>query len=226
MNFLSTMSMAALFACGSTAMAGMVVDLAPSQTASGLSGIMNTEMSELIGTIESDKYLDFSIFSNAEGGSSSLLYQGTLMTRVVRSNQSGNLHFNYRILDPNTELSGMISHIEVTGFEGFQTRVEFRSDSPSAGLEGPVMAHRSSAGSMLDFTFDGGLDTGASRFFFAMLDTDTFYEDAALATIYLQSGESVSLVVDGASRAVPAPATLGLLSVAGLFSSRRRRGAS
>ena len=78
-------------------------------------------------------------------------------------------------------------------------------------------------GDMIDFTFDGGLNTADdSHFFFAMVNTDTFYEDSALATIYLESGESISLVVDSATP-VPAPGSLALLSGAGLLASRRRR---
>ncbi len=221
MNIQQTLSAAAIIACGSTAFAGPVVELGPSQITSGLSGIMNTQFSELIGTVESDKYIDFSIYANAGGRGESALYEGTLMTRVVRSNETGNLHFNYRILNANEQLSGMVSHIELDGFAGFQTRVEYRNELTSPGVEGPTDANRSADGDILTYSFDNLLNTSDdSRFFFAMLDTDTFYEDSTTATIYLENGESVSLVVDGA---VPAPGALGLLSAAGLMTVRRRR---
>ncbi|MAO24951.1 MAG: hypothetical protein CMJ35_05530 [Phycisphaerae bacterium] len=218
MNILHTIPVVAIIATGSTALAGPVVNLAPSQYTDGLSGINNSEFHEIRGTAISDKYLDFSI-----EGEASTLYEGTLMTRVVRSHDSGNLHFNYRIMDPNAALAGRISHIEVTGFGDFQTRVEFRDDATSIGEEGPFKAERMIDGDMIDFTFDGGLNTADdSHFFFAMVNTDTFYEDSALATIYLESGESISLVVDSATP-VPAPGSLALLSGAGLLASRRRR---
>lgn len=224
MNFLNSVTIAALITTASTALAGPVVNLAPSQLTDGLSGINNSEFSEIIGSAISDKYIDFSIFADTEGDAPSLLYQGTLMTRVVRSHQSGNLHFNYRIMEANSALAGRISHIEVGGFGDFQTRVEFRDDATSIGEEGPYMAERAANGDIIDFTFDGGLNTADdSHFFFAMVNTDTFFEDSALATIYLETGESVSLVVDSATPGVPAPGSLALLGAAGLVGGRRRR---
>ncbi len=224
MNFLNSVTIAALITTASTALAGPVVNLAPSQLTDGLSGIDNSEFIEIRGAAISDKYIDFSIFADTEGDAPSLLYEGTLMTRVVRSHQTGNLHFNYRIMDPNSGLAGRISHIEVGGFGDYQTRVEYRNDATSIGEEGPFMAERADHGDIIDFTFDGGLNTADdSHFFFAMVNTDTFYEDATLATIYLETGESVSLVVDSATPGVPAPGSLALLGAAGLVGGRRRR---
>lgn len=224
MNFLKNISVAAVIATGTTAFAGPVINLAPSQMTDALSGIDNSEFVEIRGSAISDKYIDFSIFSDTEGEASTLLYEGTLMTRVVRSHQTGNLHFNYRIMDPNTGLAGRISHIEVGGFGAFNTRVEFRNDATSIGEEGPFMAERGVNGNIIDFTFDGGLNTADdSHFFFAMVNTDTFYEDSALATIYLETGERVSLIVDSATPGVPTPGSLALLGGAGLLGARRRR---
>ncbi len=224
MNFLKNISVAAVIATGTTAFAGPVINLAPSQMTDALSGIDNSEFIEIRGTAISDKYIDFSIFSDTEGEASTLLYEGTLMTRVVRSHQTGNLHFNYRIMEPNSGLAGRISHIEVGGFGDFNTRVEFRNDATSIGEEGPFMAERGVHGDIIDFTFDGGLNTADdSHFFFAMVNTDTFYEDSALATIYLETGERVSLIVDSATPGVPTPGSLALLGGAGLLGARRRR---
>lgn len=217
MNTLRTLSVAAAVCSSAAALAGPVVSLSANDSYSGLSGIHNREFSELIGVTLSDKYLDFSIYDSG----SSLLFEGTLMTRVVRSYQSGNLHFNYRILNANSELSGQISHIEVGGFGNFQTRVEYRDDPISTGDEGPLVANRSASGDIIDFGFSGGLSANEeSHYFFAMLNTDTYYEDSALATIYLDSGESISLVVDSAT---PAPGGLALLGASGLLAGRRRR---
>jgi len=222
MNLSQSISAAILMATGSVAYAGAVVDLAPSQLTNGLSGIMNSQMSELIGVTQSDIYQDFVI--SGAGGAGGSLYQGTLMTRVVQSNETGNMTFNYRILNANMELAGVISNIEVGGFSGFQTRVEYRDELDSPGIGGPDSANRDATGDILNFSFNNGLPgIEESRFFFAMTDTNVFYQNAAIATIYLESGESVSLSVVGANPAVPAPGALGLLSAAGLLTVRRRR---
>ncbi len=219
----TTIGAAILMTCGS-AFAGPVIDLAPSEFTSGLSGIANTQMSELIGSTQSDVLQDFTIYANNDAINGVALYQGTLMTRIVRSYQTGRIHFNYRLLNPNAQLDGQVSNVEVSGYTGFQTRVEFRNDPTSLGVEGPINASRSADGDILNFDFAGMLDTNEdSRYFFAMVDSTEWYADAATATIYLESGESVTLSVAGANPAVPAPGALGLLSAAGLMTVRRRR---
>jgi len=223
MNFTKAIGAAVLMACGSAAYAGAVVNLAPSQFTGDLSGISNSDMHELVGVTQSDIYQDFSIYAGGARGVNAL-YEGTFMTRVVRSNDTGNLTFNYRIVEPNPQLAGMIDHIEVGGFTGFDTRVEFRDELINQSGEGPSSAARSIDGDVLNYGFDSGLPTNEETlYFFAMTDATSFYENAAVATIYLQSGESVSLSVVGANPAVPAPGALGLLSVAGLMGVRRRR---
>lgn len=220
MCILRTISITAALGVASTVFAGPVINLAPSQFTDSMSGIDNSEFIEIRGATLSDKYIDFSILDGNEG----LLYQGTLMTRVVRSFQTGLLHMNYRIMDANSDLLGRVDHVEVGGFGMFQTRVEYRDDAVSTGDEGPTMAGRSVGGDIIDFAFEGGLNTAdESHYFFAMVNTDTYYEDSALATIYLESGESVSLVVDSVTRGIPAPGSLALLGGAGLLASRRRR---
>ncbi len=222
MNILRTIPVVAALAAASAAQAGAVVDLAPSQFADGFSGVKNSEFHEIIGTVQSAQYTHFEIYGSGEGNAP--LYEGMFLSSVVRSNMTGNMTFNYRIYDPNPELAGRISHVEVRGFEGWQTRVEYRNELTSPGVEGPYSAQRDALGDMIDFGFAGGLDTAAdSKFFFAMTNTDTFYENAAVATIFLETGESVSMVVQGANPAVPAPGAFALLGGAGLLCSRRRR---
>jgi hypothetical protein len=229
MKYSQTVGAAMIIACASTAFAGAVVDLEPNMVAPGLSGITNVMMPELVGTVEVDIFTDFEIYADEEGIDQSLLYQATLMTRVVRSNETGNLHFNYMIMDPNGELAGQVSHIEISGFTGLQTRVEFRNELTAPGDEGPTTASRSADGDVLTFDFEGSLDSNEeSKFFFAMLDVSEFGSvgqplggDAqSTATIYLTSGEQVVFEVPGA---VPTPGALALLSAAGLITTRRRR---
>ncbi len=219
-----TLCMIATIAYGSVAYAGPVVDLAPGDFTDTLSGITNTQMSELIGSTELDQFQDFTIYSGNEGRVEEPLYQGTLMARVVRSLETGNITFNYRLLNPNAALIGEVSHVEITGYEGLQTRVEYRNELTDPNVEGPSIASRSEDGDTLNFDFNGALETAEeSRFFFAMVDSPDWYANAATVTIYLQSGESVSLSVAGANPAIPAPGALGLLGIAGLVSTRRRR---
>ncbi len=219
-----SLSIIMMVACGSSAYAGPVVDLGPGDFTDTLSGITNSEMPELIGVTQADIFQDFAIYGFEGKGGAQTLYQGTLLTRIVRSNETGNLTFNYRLLNPNPELMGSISHVEVSGYQGLQTRVEFRNELNDPEVEGPSIASRSEDGDILTFDFNGELQTQEeSRFFFAMVDTTDWYADAAIMTIYLQTGESVSLSVAGANPAIPSPGTFGLLGIAGLVSARRRR---
>jgi len=233
MNCIQSIGVAVVLAAGTIAQAD-VANLAPGDFAGGLFGVTNTELPELIGASVSDIFQDFTIYSGGEGAQGDgVLYQGTLMTRVVRSNQTGNLTFNYRIMDPAPGFEGVISDIDLTGYSDFETRVEYRSEVNGPGDEGPVDASRSEDGDVINFDFGLILDSDkASRFFFVMTDATEFGQpngDAAnglggaLATIYLQSGESVTLNVVGPSPSIPAPGTLLLLSGAGLIGTRRRR---
>ena len=208
-------------ACSSMALAGPVIDLQPGEFTTDLSGITNMQMSELIGTVVFDNYQSFSV-QGTEGAGSQTIYEATLLSRVVRSNDTGNLTFNFRIMDPNAALSGQISHIEINGFDGLQTRVEYRAESGPDYI-GPSIAARSLDGDKLTFDFNTSLATDqSSKFFFAMLDVAEYDFDGILpqATIYLQSGDAVT--VDVAPN-VPAPGALALLGSAGLCFSRRRR---
>ena len=220
MKLTQTLAVAALFAAGTTAMAGVAIDLAPNQVSGTLSGLDNTMFPEIRGQILADNFYDFSISAGTEGVGEELVYEGTLMTRVARSNMTGMITINYRLINPNGALDGAISNIEISGFEGYQTRVEYRGNI-APGDEGPVSAARDASGDLINFSFGENLQTNEeSKFFFVMLDTQEYSAENSVATLTLQSGESVSFRIDGA---VPTPGALSLLSVAGLISVRRRR---
>ncbi|HCT43768.1 MAG: hypothetical protein CMJ35_05525 [Phycisphaerae bacterium] len=224
MNHHGTFGAIALIACSSIALAGPVVDLQPGEFSNSLSGITNSDLSELRGTIEFDHYETFTIDSPSEGdtGSVGMLYEATLFSRVVRSNDTGNLTFNFRIIDPNAEHTGQISHIEINGFDGLQTRVEYR-DEAGDDYVGPSIAARSLDGDKLTFDFNTSLASDqSSKFFFAMLDVSDYDFEGIVpqATVYLQSGEQIT--VDIAPN-VPAPGAFALLGTAGLCFARRRR---
>jgi len=211
-------------ACTSLTLAGPVVNLDPGDFTADLSGITNTQMSELIGTVEFDSYQDISVYGGepVQGDDGGMLYDATLMTRVARSNETGNLMFYFRIMDSNADLNGQISHLEISGFSGFQTRVEYRGEE-GFGDVGPSIAARSLDGDLLTFDFNSTLATDqSSKFFFVMLDIAEFDYDGILpqATVYLQSGHSITLDI---MPPVPAPGSLALLGTAGLCFARRRR---
>jgi len=209
-------------ACSSMSLAGPVVNLAPGQYFDGLSGITNSMMPELIGTVEHAAFQQFTIQPDLEGEIQPL-YRASLLTSLVRSNMTGNLMLNFRIYNPDASLSGQISHIEISGFEGLETRVEYRNEASSPGDDGPSSVERSVDGSMLSFDFGTNLLTGeSSKHFFAMLDvTDfNFYRTPVQATVFLQSGEAISIDV---TPPVPTPGSLALLGAGGLCFTRRRR---
>lgn len=210
-------------ACTSMALAGPVVQLNPGDSTNSLSGITNSQMSELIGVTQFDSYQSFAIDALAGGDLSNSLYAATLLTRVVRSNQTGMLTMNFQILDVDGTLSGSISHIDISGFTDMLTRVEYRNEITGPTLFGPDSASRSEDGSVLSFGFGNGLGSDASsKFFFAMLDVAE-YDFAAMmpqATVFLSTGESVSFDINPP---VPSPGPMALLGVAGLCFSRRRR---
>ena len=219
MKTTTTMGIGLLVAC-SAAVAGPVYDLQPGEFYNGLSGITSAQMPELRGSVEFDQYTDFTIEGLA--GDSVSLYEGTMLTRVVRSNMTGNLTFNFQFTGGNADLDGQIKHIEITGFSGLQTRVEYRGEV-GYGDEAPVSASRSDDGGVVSYSFGEGFMPGeSSMFFFAMLDASEydFETNSPQATIYLFSGESVTLDL-GAP--VPAPGSLALLGLAGACVTRRRR---
>jgi hypothetical protein len=210
-----------MLAATSAAMAGPVIDLQPGEYFGDLSGITNSQMSELIGSVEFDSLQSISVPAG-EGSDAGMLYEASLMTRVVRSNETGNLTFNFRIMEANAALAGQVSHIAISGFAGQQTRVEYRGEE-GFGEQGPLTAERSADGDTLTYDFGTDFATDeSSRFFFAMLDVASFDFEGAqpVATIYLESGEAVSLDIQPP---VPAPGALALLGTAGLCMARRRR---
>lgn len=210
----------ALITASGAAMAGPVYDLQPGAIYEGLSGITSAQMPELRGAIVNDYYNDFTI--DALAGDSVSLYEGTMLTRVVRSNMTGNLTFNFQFTGGNANLDGQIKHIEITGFDGMQTRVEYRSE-PGYGDESPILASRSDDGDIISYSFGEDFLPGeSSMFFFAMLDVSEydFETNNPQATVYLFSGESVTIDL---GQPVPTPGSLALLAMGGAFASRRRR---
>ncbi len=106
----------------------------------------------------------------------------------------GTLNFQYRIVTTQAMPGRSIVRVEVGGYQGFQTNVEYREDG--SGVLGPGGAARSvPSGSFVAFYFQSGgaLEGGVdSRFFHVFTDAGQFAR-AGTARIVLNTGESIIL---------------------------------
>src|SRR5687768_18077205 len=116
-----------------------------------LTGTSLAERPELAGDII------FELTQNFSGDA----FSGTLQTRVVRETDAGTLDFYYRV-DPT------LDSYSVTGFNGFSTDVDFRTDLPDdPGPHGASGAARTADGDTIHFVFRGGwtfVQTNATDF--------------------------------------------------------------
>lgn len=196
---------------------GALVNLTPNSGA-GLAGTTSAVDTELVGTTNAmlDDLLPFQIFS--EDAEPALLYEGVLQNRIVVSDDTGDYHFYYRILDTNGSLNGVVASVITTGYDGWQTRVEYRTDA--LGDKGPTRAERSIDGDLLLFIFgDPFFAPEESLPFF--IATDAQAHTFADTTIVLATGESVTLKTFAPD--IPAPGVPGVLALGLAFSARRRR---
>ena len=208
---------------GSTS--GALVPLMPGAGA-GLSGTTSAADPVLGGAILqdldspttfADQIFEFEIFDGMV-----LLYSGAIQTRVVQSGETGELIFMYQLRDSMGGLNGIVTDVSITGFGGWSTDVEYRTDGP--GDVGPSRAERSAGdGDTLDFLMGntpqlaGGVE---SNFFFALTDAPSFGL-IGVAEIFIQGGFSTT--VDVYAPAIPAPGALAMAGLAGLALVRRRR---
>ena len=121
----------------------------------GLSGTTEAADPDLAGLVQNDNLLSFRMDPNpatpfTDAG-------GVVQNRVTRSTNTGNLIFAPRIRDTfNTEAGRfIISRFTLTGFSGFATDVDYRTDG--LGSSGIEAASRSASGDQLEFSFPLGL---------------------------------------------------------------------
>ncbi|TVQ80889.1 MAG: hypothetical protein EA380_02835 [Phycisphaeraceae bacterium] len=195
---------------------GALVPLAPGAGA-GLSGTTTAADPVLAGTNIADQTFEFEIFDGM-----TLLYSGAIQTRVVQSDDTGELIFEYRLRDSMGGLNGIITNVAITGFGGWLTDVEYSTDS--LGDVGPSRAERSAGdGDTLDFLMGntpqlaGGVE---SYSFFALTDAPSFGL-VGVAEIFIQGGFSTT--VDVYAPVIPAPGALAMAGLVGLALVRRRR---
>ncbi|MEY4615215.1 MAG: hypothetical protein RJB66_175 [Pseudomonadota bacterium] len=169
------------------------VALPPGTGPTNLVGATTAAESDLAGVVLHDKLIPFKIL----GLGGVVLFAGTLQNRVVKSNQTGNLHFYYRIRDTKSGLNGVVRHLQTQGFHNVNPLLaDWRPDG--LGTIHPDTAERSpGAGNIVRFNFiphagmvfSGGLDT---KFVYLK----TMYKKFASGghtQIRLKTGESVML---------------------------------
>lgn len=204
----------AALACVSGAHAGLV-NLAPGG-ATGLNGVTFASNPEIGGAIVGDLVIPFTIV----GAGDELLYEAELKSRVVVSGVTSTLYFALSIEETTPGLNGIVSDVVYSGFEDWQTQVEWKDDAP--GDVGPTRAERSiGGGNTIKYLFgDSFISPEESKPFFALTDA-TQYDLVGTAEVFLTTGESETLTVY--APVIPAPASAALLGAAGLGMIRRRR---
>ena len=119
------------------------------------------------------------------------VFQGVITSIPARSDSMGTLRFRYRVQDMQAVGNRRITRVDLLGYEGFQTNVEYRTDG--LGTIGPSMALRSGgAGSSVGFIYASPilLPDSDARFFHVHTDATHFHNEV-LARITLNTGETV-----------------------------------
>ena len=154
--------------------------------------------------------------------SGAVLFHGKLESMVFE-NSVGDLTFDLAIIDSEAGLNGVVDRIGRTGFSGWLTDVDWRSDA--FGIKDPARADRTLDGNKIEWNGPWSGTTGiysgeTSRMLFASTDAQDFLPNAAVARIVLMSGEFVDITV---AAPVPAPGAIALLGLAGCLAGHRRR---
>lgn len=191
----------------------------------GLSGTTVATVPALAGTVQDDPLLPFAI---GFGGGIGL--SGNLQDRVALSDDLGTLIFAPRIRD-TVGTAGVapleILSISLTGYAGYSTDVEYRTDG--LGDAGPDTVSRSVDGDTLNFRYtDSPLLPPDESLFLSILTDATQFAPVGSALIVARDGPNgnpFSTTIQGINVPVPEPTSAVLL--AGMLSTvlcRRRRG--
>jgi hypothetical protein len=145
--------------------------------------------SDLAGVVVQDNLIPFRIV----GAGGALLFEGKLQNRIVRSSETGLLHFYYRIRDTRPGLNGIVRAITTRSY-ATSPRILAGYRPDGLGTIPPTLAIRSvMPGESLRFNFNindnvlvGGRE---SRFIFAKTMVKG-YNNLGQTRIELRSGES------------------------------------
>jgi hypothetical protein len=141
--------LAVLLIGAAASQAARAVVVAPGQT-QALSGTTSAANPDLAGFVQSDPLIPFTIV-DAVG---TVLIQGNVQDRIVRSNNLGTLIFGPRVRDlvaPSGD--AWIVGLRVEGYAGVSTDIDFRTDtSPNIGPD--EVSRSAPSGSLLFFSYD------------------------------------------------------------------------
>lgn len=182
---------AAVFAAGVFGVLGAgasAVPLPPGSNNVPLPGTTAAADPTLAGVVLRDEVRTFEIFS----GGGALLYRGDLQLRIQRSNVTNTLIFSWKIRNTVAGLNGVIARVEAEPFKDVLVRADWRVDT--AGMTMPNFADRNGSGSLINYDFltPPFISGAESRFFFAFTDATAYNADGCV-TIYLTTGEFVTL---------------------------------
>ncbi len=187
----------------------------------GLTGTTFAANPALGGTVQDDPLVPFAIGGGA--------LTGNLQDRVVLSDDLGTMIFAPRIRETSLAAGGPpleILSISVTGYAGYTTDVDFRTDG--LGDTGPDTVSRSVDGDRLNFRYSAAplVAPDESRFISILTDVPAF-APIGTATIVARTSptsQPFSVTLTGINAPVPEPTSAGLLlgGLAVLSGSRRR----
>ncbi|MCG7940381.1 MAG: VPLPA-CTERM sorting domain-containing protein [Candidatus Thiodiazotropha lotti] len=183
----------------------------------------------LAGTVVHENLIGFTLTDP----SGATLLTGNYLDRVIRSTNTDQLIFSGRIQDlANVGSSSMgVLDWSVSGFGGYQTDVEYRTDDLLGDI-GPETALRSSDGDNVIFDFFIELEPPETSLPSSIATDATLFDLTGTAFLSLEnliSGEELEIELDGlaAPSAVPLPAAFwmfgsGLIGLIGFQRQRRK----
>lgn len=175
-------SCAVAVVCGSA----WAVPMAPG-TQVNLGGTTTLQTTWLSGVTQG---LTLSVPFGVQDAGGNLVFQGTLTSFAIRSNELGTLRFQYRLVNTQAVGSRRVVRVDLAGYQGFQTNVNYSTDG--LGAVGPNTAARTANGSQVAFVFSNPtLPAGTDSRSFWLHTEATAYDANVLAQITLNTGETV-----------------------------------
>ncbi len=212
--------------CLLSAQVSSAVSITPG-TSSLLNGTTFATNPDLGGTIIRDVLRPFEIADSL----GNIVITGNVQDRVVRSTNTGELIFAPRLRDLNNPNGdAWIYQLNMMGFEGFTTDVDYRTDG--LGNVGPDSVSRNITGDILNFSYGSSIILPPDESYFLSVMSNATEFDLSGSILISASNDfggnsfSTRLRQISAPSAVPLPASVwlfgsGLIGLLGI--SRRKR---